>query len=64
MKLLNLQKKTRQVVNILLLCLTVFATGLSLSILAPFYPSEAIERNISVTLSGNSNGIIKDCKED
>ena len=39
-------------VNLILICLGVFVTGVSLTLLAPFYPNEALAKGVSVTQSG------------
>ena len=40
------------IVNLILICLGVFVTGVSLTLLAPFYPNEALAKGVSVTQSG------------
>ena len=45
--------KDKNIINISLLCLTVFAVGVSLNIPVPFYPNEALDKGVSVTQSGN-----------
>ena len=45
--------KDKNIINISLLCLTVFVVGVSLNIPVPFYPNEALEKGVSVTQSGN-----------
>ena len=45
--------KDKNIVNICLLCSTVFVVGVSLNIPVPFYPNEALLKGVSVTQSGN-----------
>ena len=45
-------ERIQKIINVSLLCGAVFAVGLSLSIMAPFYPSEALKRDVSITMSG------------
>ena len=35
---------TQNIANLVLICLGVFVTGVSLTLLAPFYPSEALKK--------------------
>jgi len=42
----------RNVLNLILISLSLFFAGLSLSLLSPFYPSEALSKGVSVTQSG------------
>ena len=35
---------SKNIVNLVLICLGVFVTGVSLTLLAPFYPSEALKK--------------------
>ena len=42
--------------NLLLLSLTSLCAGISLSLLAPFYPNEALAKGVSVTQSGIVTG--------
>ena len=35
---------SENIVNLILICLGVFVTGVSLTLLAPFYPSEALKK--------------------
>ena len=35
---------SKNIVNLVLICLGVFVTGVSLTLLAPFYPSEALRK--------------------
>jgi len=48
--LLSMNK--RKLLNIIIICWADFAVGLSLSIMAPFYPRETLDRGVSVTVSG------------
>ena len=36
--------RTRNVINLLLICWGVFVTGVSLTLLTPFYPTEALAK--------------------
>ena len=45
--------KDQNIINISLLCSTVFVVGVSLNIPVPFYPDEALHKGVSVTQSGN-----------
>ena len=40
------------VVNLILICWAVFITGLSLTLITPFYPTEALAKGVSVTQTG------------
>merc|ERR1719483_1353340 len=42
----------RNVLNLILISLAVLFAGISLSLLSPFYPSEALSKGVSVTQSG------------
>ena len=48
----NGKSNVRIFTNIAILCWAQLAVGLSLSIMAPFYPSEALKRDVSITISG------------
>ena len=43
-----------KLLNIIIICWALFAVGLSLSIMAPFYPRETLDRGVSVTVSGKN----------
>ena len=43
---------TQNVINLFLISLSLFLAGISLSLLSPFYPSEALSKGVSVTQSG------------
>ena len=36
--------KLKNIINLLLICWGVFVTGVSLTLLTPFYPSEALSK--------------------
>ena len=42
----------RTVTNLFLICWAVFITGVSLTLITPFYPTEALSKGVSVTQSG------------
>ena len=44
--------QVQKVVNLLLVSSSAFLAGVSLSLLAPFYPDEALLKGVSVTKSG------------
>ena len=44
--------KARNILNLFLISFSVFFAGISLSLLSPFYPSEALSKGVSVTQSG------------
>ena len=44
--------KIKVIINLLCNCINISAAGVSLAILAPFYPNEAIKKGISVTQTG------------
>ena len=50
--------KTRNTINLILISFSVFFAGLSLSLLSPFYPSEALSKGVSVTMSGFVMGTV------
>ena len=51
--------KDKNIINISLLCSTVFVVGVSLNIPVPFYPKEALHKGISVTQSGRKSGVAR-----
>ena len=44
--------ESKELLNILLICCAVFSGGVSVSLLSPFYPKEALAKGVSVTCSG------------
>ena len=44
--------ETRKFVNLCLVSGLVLVTGLSMTLLAPFYPTEALARGVTVSQSG------------
>ena len=44
--------ETKQIINFFLICCSVLSAGISLSLLSPFYPKEALSKGVSVTESG------------
>ena len=52
LKSLYEKMKDKNIINISLLCSTVFVVGVSLNIPVPFYPKEALHKGVSVTQSG------------
>jgi len=44
--------KTKNIINMILICWGAFGTGVALTILTPFYPSEALSKGVTVTQSG------------
>ena len=40
----SLNMHSQNIANLVLICLGVFVTGVSLTLLAPFYPSEALKK--------------------
>ena len=53
LKSLYEKMKDKNIINISLLCSTVFLVGVSLNIPVAFYPKEALHKGVSVTQSGN-----------
>merc|ERR1711892_530308 len=44
--------ESKELLNILLICCAVLSGGVSVSLLSPFYPKEALAKGVSVTCSG------------
>ena len=42
----------KTVINLVLICWAVFITGVSLTLITPFYPTEALAKGVSVTQTG------------
>ena len=50
--------RTRNVINLLLICWGVFVTGVSLTLLTPFYPTEALAKvRVSLRVSETQNSV-------
>ena len=48
----NDKMESKQIFNCFLICCAVLSSGVSISILSPFYPKEALAKGVSVTCSG------------
>ena len=44
--------RAKTVINLVLICWAVFITGVSLTLITPFYPTEALSKGVTVTQSG------------
>ena len=42
----------KTVINLVLICWAVFITGVSLTLITPFFPTEALAKGVSVTQTG------------
>ena len=51
--------RSRNIVNLTLISLAKFFGGISLTLLTPFYPVEALSKGVSVTQSGLVQGLEK-----
>ena len=47
-----IEKINMKIINIILICFATFLAGLSLSILTPFYPTEALSKGVTVSQTG------------